>query len=186
MSNVHILQNDNKINFSSLSKKHLLIDTNYLIDSSRYQKEFDELTQCIKNVDCTLTSIDAVFYEFTKGSKSLEDYKKKVSYYKTIIGYTLSIDQKILDNVNNLSRTLLKKSGQISYTDSLLLATLMKYQDSIYLLTSDRSDVPCSIFPIKLNIYVETIERNCLFSVYGYSLENYAKALLDLQKEINK
>jgi predicted nucleic acid-binding protein len=184
MNNIQILLSNPHKELKDLPKKHLLIDTNFLIDSVKYSTQFKELLELLSDIGFTLVSIEATLVEFAKGSKSLEDYSKKVEYYKTIINRVLPLEPSIHDNVSNITRVLLKKGGQLSYVDCLLLGTTMKYKTSLYFLTKDRSDVPISIFNPVATIMIETQDNNCTFYIYEYNEKPYGDLLIKRIEEI--
>jgi predicted nucleic acid-binding protein len=183
MQQLHILLSNPKQNLATLSKKHLLVDTNFLIDAARNISQFESLLRELSVTGFTLVSLEATFIEFTKGSKSLADYEKKVAFYKKIIETVLPVDAKINENVADLSRVLLKKGGQVSYVDCLLLGTAMKYKESLYFLTKDRSDVPISLFTPVAAIMIETPDNNCSYIIYEYDEKVYRDILLSLVGE---
>jgi rRNA-processing protein FCF1 len=180
-----LIERDSKQLLSALLQKHILIDTNFLIDANRNKQIFSELIESFKNNGCPLVTINGVYHEFIKGRKSLNDYKLIFDYYQKIIDYEIPFDSSIKENANTLIKVLLKRSSQISYTDILLLATLMKYNKNMYLLSKDRSDIPLFIFPIKATIPLDTGETNCFYSLYSFNQTNYEKELERLLKKIS-
>ncbi|PIQ72989.1 hypothetical protein COY13_03025 [Candidatus Roizmanbacteria bacterium CG_4_10_14_0_2_um_filter_36_35] len=99
-----------------------------------------------------------------------------INYYQKIIDYELPFDRKVEENTKTLTKVLLKRSAQISYTDILLLATLMKYSGNMYLLSKDKSDIPLFLFPIKANIPIDTGETNYFYSIYSFDLKTTRKS----------
>ncbi len=171
------------LDLSSLKKVHLLIDTNFLIDSIKNRDLYKQIFDEFKKNECTLVSIDAVFYEFTRGTRSLEEYKKKVDFYSILIHSTLPTNKLTNENVSNLNKVLLKRAEHLSYIDALLLGTLMLYDSEIYLLTKDRSDISTDLFPIKLSFIIENDDSNRFFSIYDFDKKNY---LTKLEKFVEK
>lgn len=154
-----------------------------MIDANRNKNIFSNLIESLKNNNCTLVTINGVYHEFIKGRKSLEDYKLMFDYYRKIIDYELPFDLSIKENANTLIKVLLKRSSQISYTDILLLATLMKYNQNMYLLSKDKSDIPLFLFPVRATIPFDTGETNCFYSIYFFDQKNYEKELERLLKK---
>lgn len=183
MQTLQLLLSNHNTTLSSLPKKHLLVDTNFLIDTAKYTSAFKELLELLQSCNFTLVSIEATLIEFAKGSKSIEDYTKKVSFYKGIIDTVLPLDKTVHENVSNITRVLLKKGNQMDYVDCLLLGTTMKYKESLYFLTKDRSDVPVSIFNAIASIIIETQDNNCTFYIYEYNEEAYKESLIQLVEE---
>lgn len=183
MKTIQILLSNSTLDLSVLKNKFLLVDTSFLIDAFNYKENYKQLFELFNKFEINLISIDAVFYEFTKGTKSIIDYKKKVSYFNDFIHQIIPLDFSINDGVKNLSKALLKRSKDLSFVDSLLLSTLMKYSKSgMFLLSKDRSDISVELFPIVLNIAVETLDNNCMFSVYSYNEDSYFSKLQELLK----
>lgn len=186
MNAIQVLLSNPYRKLSDLTKKHLLIDTNFLIDAFHFPSQFKELIENLKDKAFTFVSIEATLVEFAKGSKSIEDYSKKIEYYSSIIESTLPLDPQIHENVSNIAKVLLKRGGQLDYVDCLLLGTTMKYKDSLYLLTKDRSDVPISLFNAVVTILIETQENNCAFSMYEFAEETYKNLLIQRVKEARR
>jgi len=183
MNAIQILLSSPIKELASLPKKHLLVDTNFLIDAFRFPLQFKELIENLRLNGFIFVSIEATLVEFAKGSKSVVDYSKKVAYYSSIIESTLPLDKQIHNNVSNIIKILLKKGGQLNYVDCLLLGTTMKYQNSLYLFTKDRSDVPISLFNTMATIMIETEDNNCAFSIYEFNEEIYMDMLVHRVKE---
>lgn len=179
MSNhIQFLHSDTDNTSSNLINKHILIDTNFIIDAHRHKDIFKELLSMFDKYQCTLVSINAVLYEFTKGRDNQGDYEKLVQFYSSIIKSNLPIDHRIYENISSLSQVLRKRAQQLSYTDILLLSTLMRYVNSdMYLLSRDRSDIPTYLFPIKQVIALDTGQGNCFYSLYTFDKDVYAETL---------
>lgn len=162
---------------SALRQKHILIDANFLIDASNHKGSFSFIIDSLKKNGCTLVAIDGVYHEFIRGRRSLENFIETIEYYKKIIDGEIPSDRSIKENANTLTKVLLKRSSQISYVDILLLATLMKYQSSMYLLSKDKSDIPIFLFPVKVTIPIDSGETNYFYSIYSFNEINYQKQL---------
>lgn len=167
---------------SPLKRKHILVDTNFLIDASHNEECFSSIINSLIKNECTLVTIDGVYHEFIRGRKSIEDYKKMINFYENIIDREIPYEKSIKENANTLTKVLLKRSSQISYVDILLLATLMKYQSSMYLLSKDKSDIPIFLFPVKATIPIDSGETNYFYSIYSFDEKNYQKQLEMLVK----
>lgn len=166
-----------------LKNQHLLIDTNFLIDAINYPKAFNNVILELQSIDSAFVSNKAVQYEFVKGSRSLEEYKKFTEFYDNIIQFSLKIDLNIEENVFNLSKILLKRARYLSYVDITLLSTLMKYCESgLYLLSKDRSDIVTSLFSVKVNLIIDTGDNNCFYSIYSFDKKQYSSKLNALIK----
>ncbi len=117
-----------------------------------------------------------------RGRGNIENHKSTANFYQKVIDGEIPFDKSIKDNSNILTKILLKRSAQISYVDILLLATLMKYHSSMYLLSKDKSDIPVYLFPIEATIPIDSGETNYFYSIYSFSSKNYEKQLEYLLK----
>jgi rRNA-processing protein FCF1 len=165
---------------SILKGRHVLVDTNFLIDGFHYPDIFWELINDLRKKDSILFTISAVKYEFMRGSKSIGNYKKKIDYFQKVIETVHPIGKQEVDIVENLTRALLKQSASISYIDCLLFATVIGITSPVYLLTSDQSDVPLSIFDIKATVGIDIEDRNCIYAFYVFNREKYKHVLESL------
>lgn len=164
----------------ALRDKNILVDTNFLIDGYHYPDIFWDIISGLKSKGCTLFTIDAVKYEFMRGSQTIQNYKKKIDFFQKVIDDVRPIGKRETEIVDNLTRSLLKQSAGTSYIDSLLFATCIRYDSPIYLLTSDQSDVPLSIFDMKAAIGIDIGDRSCLFAFYLYNKAKHKQILESL------
>ena len=172
---------DNDLNF--LDKKFLLIDTSFLIDASKYRAEYTELISMLDAVDCELVSLEAVYYEFMRGGTKQSQASDFHAFFSTVVkGSVLPIDPIVAENVKILTKILIGRKGNISYVDALLLGMVMKYKGEVMLLTRDRTDVLTTLFPIVVNIKVETVDGNAMYSIYSFDSDSYQEYLKNLAK----
>lgn len=160
---------------SILKNKFLLIDTSFLIDSIKYLSAFDNFLELVQQSNCSLFTIDAVLYEFTQG-RPAKEYKDRIDYIDHFLEAIIPLPPQASTEVSDLSKAMFHKNAHISYTDMLLLVTLMKYSHNTYLLTKDRTDIPISLFPIVMSFAVEVSGKdlgtqNCFYSVYSFDRE---------------
>lgn len=165
---------------SLLKNQHILVDTNFLIDGYHYPDIFWDLINNLKTKNCILFTIDAVKYEFMRGSQNINNYKKKIDYFQQVIERVHPIGIKEVEIVENLTRALLKQSASTSYIDCLLFATVIRHTSPVYLLTSDQSDIPLSIFDMKSTVGIDIGDRNRLFGFYSFNKDNYRRVLENL------
>ncbi len=165
------------------NNSHIIVDTSFLIDAYRNLKIFEEIFIAFNQSRFQLVTIDAVLYEFMCGSKSIEEYNRRLRYFNTIVDTTLPVDPHVISHCLNISKLLLTRGSHLSYADGLQIATLMRYSRMhTYLLSKDRGDIPITIFPIALTYIVETGINNFAFSMYAYNKESYTQGLVQLSK----
>lgn len=162
---------------------HILIDTSFLIDAYKYEKVFDEIIKPLRKSKRQLITIDAVLYEFVCGSKSIQEYNRRLNYFNAVIDATLPVDPFVISHCLGISRLLLSRGSHLSYVDGLLLASLVRYtHEKTYLLSKDRGDIPTTIFPIALTLNIETGQNNHAFSVYDFDKKYYTEGLKRLSQ----
>lgn len=164
-----------------LSRAYLLIDTCTLIDANNVSLVRDFLEECVAE-SCTLLSIDPVFLELSKGADTLQHRREKKALYDTFAQETLPMTAEIFENAQKLSVVYQKQGKDLSITDFLLGATLMKYQtSSTFLMTSNVSDFPTDIFDL-MEILTLQKTRNAFvsFGFYKFSDQKYQEKLVNL------
>lgn len=148
--------------------KHLLLDTNFFIDSSNHKSSFKSLVKTFLENDATLVSIEPVRAEFLKGSPSEDKYKIKAEYFEEIVSNFLPVTKDIFDNVRELTKMYKEEGKGVSIVDLLLGATLIKYQKNLCLITKDIKDFPTNIF--RRLTHFNLLDRRSIqsYGVYDY------------------
>lgn len=133
-----------------VKNKHILVDTCFLIDSSRSVKEgehiFDDLISILKANGNKLVSTFVVQLEFYKGSDLISDYLDKKKHYDSIIDYTLPTTPEEIKNAIKMTLIYRGFGNKVSSTDFILASTIKNYKKEIFLLTNDHDDFPVRIF----------------------------------------
>jgi hypothetical protein len=134
-----------------LRSKHLLLDTNFIIDSVIFPEEAVELIAQLRNLDCDLITTRSVIIEFLGGTANKEYLAAKVQHLEIIFGKALEeaasfpVDKNFpsSDDFINFSRQC-KKFGT---TDFELFLTLKKYKtSSLLLITRNHLDFTNKLF----------------------------------------
>lgn len=149
---------------SKVKNKHILLDTSFFIDASLNPTRFEGLITNLQANQSVLVTIDAVLWEFYKGTKEASLLKIKRTLVKNIASAVLPIKHVETKNTYKLISFLKSDGNSTSTTDILLGATLMSYPDSLVLLTKNIDDFPTNIF--KLHSYLHLNHRKAI-QVYG-------------------
>lgn len=168
-----------------LTRKHLLLDTNLIINIAKYGDVFlpflDQLVESsVKSV------IDyAIKFEFLRSSNTKEDLQKKSQYLDALLGadrLELMTDKEIFEKATEIGNIYSRRNStynkQISFGDCLIAAQMMKYNDhheTLFLATSDNKDFPLCIFD-RIDIFtVDTKEKGEIINIgiYSFSKSKY-------------
>lgn len=66
----------------NLQNSFLFFDTNVLIAANKYKEPFANIFQILKNKGCDFVTIPSVFFEFTRGTKSIADFNARAEFLK--------------------------------------------------------------------------------------------------------
>src|SRR5690606_1587006 len=150
-----------------LKSRHLLLDTNILIKSKDYTADgyFDEFFSLLEGLNVKSVIEEATRFEFLRGSRNKSQLQAKEDYLNILLGGSkqrgmiLPLSNEILMNSKLLANIYSNKqaslSKQISITDCLIAAQLMKYGENLLLATLDNNDFPLFIFD---RIHIQTID----------------------------
>lgn len=165
---------------SSISS-FVFLDTNVFIDAYNnpelFRKEFDNL----KDNGHVLLTLNTVALEFLKGSRSIQEYKKKQEFMNNIIEMIFSFTKDAEDMALKLAIIFQSPGGNTAITDFYLGAILMKFQSlgSSCVLTKNHKDFPTTIFD---RLSLLTIQGEKDVQVFGYYKFNRSKYSEILEK----
>lgn len=156
--------------FQVIKDKHVLLDTSIFIDAFSHGKEFGMFFNSLKDPQngITLVTLDNVLIKFLKGSSTEAKLNEKKVYVESIIDTYLPNTKDLIDLTMGLLKEYKIESKDLSITDLLLGAALVKYKENICLLTKDISDFPTRIFD-RIS-YITLLEQNSIrnYGVYSY------------------
>jgi len=175
-----------------LQDKYILFDTNILSKSTHkgwplLKSLFDELQDC----NCVLYTIDAVYFEFLSFAKNPKEYLRLKYWIENFPGLIRNptvqddIKQAIYLSAFYSNKIHSQDRRQISYTDCLLAAQLVKFKDKVVLLTTDFRDFPNIIFD---RIKVQAIDLGdevMTIAFIQFNLDKYNKTESDFKKAVN-
>ncbi|MGC1176536.1 MAG: hypothetical protein WA843_00535 [Candidatus Saccharimonadales bacterium] len=129
----------------ALRSKHVLLDTNFLIDASIFKEEAAELIVQLRDLSCDLVTTKAVVVETLGGTTDETALRKKTTYLESVFGQQLdhivSLPiERDLPTPNDLL-AFSRQCNKFSNTDFELFLTLKKYKPSdILLITRNHKD----------------------------------------------
>ncbi len=133
-----------------LRSKHVLLDANFLIDASLFEREAADLFIELINLDCDLLAIRAVILETLGGTKDEAMLNDRVDYLEIIFGRPfntmvgLPIERDLPAKADMLAFS--RQCNKFSSTDFELFSTLKKYKSSgMLLITRNHKDFTSKI-----------------------------------------
>jgi len=181
------------IDYKNLAGKYLLLDSNVLINYSKFQTLYEDFFSELRNNKVTLLIDSHVKFEILRFSK---DRKERDSLEEWFIKFGINFEEMEVANPKELSDYALnvaniyeKKynaSGNISLTDCFLAGIMAFYNRNsgqMYLATENHRDFPCSVLFNRL--YVKTIDlhKNDSSSIHNIGIYEFDKKRFDDSKK---
>ena len=166
------------MNYENLSKKYLLLDTNILVDYSKYipffEGFFDNLQKnAITTVISPITRIE--FLRFAASPEEKQSFEEFISPHFLLPPVPeISSDAELIGNFYNWEL----KNNKIELGDLFLAATMKKFNEkqseNLYLATMNHKDFPRILFKRigHETIDIETSEFKNI-GIYAFDLKNY-------------
>lgn len=147
MRNRYIIEADS---IDVLRAKHLLLDTNFLLDAGLFKQEAAELISELDKLGCGLLTTRSVLVETLGGTKDETALKDRINYLEVLFGrpfasiVSLPIERNFPTSGDFLAFS--RQCNRFSATDFELFLTLKKYKSSgILLITRNHSDFTSKI-----------------------------------------
>jgi hypothetical protein len=164
-----------------------LLDSTTFINASK-SDEFLSLLTDIVSAGCIFTTIPSVVYEFSRGSRTVDEYNR---YLQFINGFGTTVFKRIEESIDDEMRVFLvaynkafanrKDKKKPSYTDSLLCATAYKFRNSkLRLVTANHKDIPESIFDRTELITIDVNGELRNEAIYNFSPVKFGQVLSQL------
>jgi len=169
---MEIIYNPNLV--SRLKGKYLFLDTNVFI-GSLFVPELLGLIHAFKENGCELLTIPSVLFEFTRGTKTIPEYNRRVEAVKSICGNNVYPIERHLGEFNDFTVVLQHLKGEMDYTEFLLCASVYKFQTA-KIITENHQHFPLDVLNREFLITVDNEKDIRNYAVYGFSLEKYNKA----------
>lgn len=179
----------------TFGSNHLLIDTNLLIKISRYSNTtfFDSFLDELEKLQIRSVIEESTLFEFTRGSRTKSQLNAKNAFLEALLGgrhnkliLPGSNSKEILNNAQELavlySHKNINLSKQISFTDCLVGAQLMKYKNGLCLATIDNNDYPLFIFNRNDLVTIDTEKEIINIGIYTFNEGKYKKCKENFEK----
>ena len=180
------------MNYELLRGKHLLLDTNILINYTIHPREMEEVRLRLEEHEAIPILDELVRFEYIRGAASPQEIESLKKFLITLFGLTpetvdtpqFPVTQEIINfatDIANVYACKLKKLN-VPAIDCFLAAQMRKYRSRLLLVTSDHKDFPPLLFD---RIGIETIDTgadiiNICF--YKFNTAKYDRAWAEFQK----
>lgn len=144
-----------------INNKFLLLDTNVVVDSLKYGKEFQSFYSDLRKRKVQSVLDYTVKFEFQRGATDLSLIKKYEEFLKLLYGsdrMELKMDQITFDTAINIAIIYGRNTcSRIEFGDCLIAAQMHRYEHSIFLATQNHQDFPGFLFN-RIGIYTIDIQ----------------------------
>ena len=169
-----------------IERKHLILDTNILIDSYKYDKEFVDFYNLLKSLNVELVIDSSIKFEFLRSATTKEELNKKIDFLSKIIEAELPIAKENFEAAREISniyvRNIKNSKQKISFADCLIAGQLKKFNESgerLFFATANNTDFPLLIFD---RIHIYTIDLGNRILNIGIHVFNNDKFLRQQNK----
>ncbi len=177
--------NKNSMNYELLRRKHLLLDTNVVINYMEHPKELEGVRKEFEDVEAIPILDELVRFEYIRGAASPSEIETLKNFLMILFSLPESdIDRPqfpILQETVGTAATIANiyskrlKNLHAPAIDCMLAAQMKKYYKSLILVTSDHKDFPPLLFD---RIGIETVDTgrdiiNICF--YVFNIENFER-----------
>lgn len=171
-----IIEND------QLERKHVLLDTCFLIKSKEYSDTefFDDLYALFANNLCTPVVNEFIRFEFLRGSKYSDQFIAKSDFLEQLSpkgkSVTLPITADIVSDsipISNIYANKNIQNTQISLVDCYISSYLKKYSRDLILITLNHKDFPLVLHD-RLGIYpIDTDKEIITLGFYTFNQDKF-------------
>lgn len=170
---------------SKLKDSYLILDANVFFHAIN-NESFYKLLKDLGKEGCVFLTIQPAIFEFTRGAKSV----REVNYFLDFINNLKVVVARDIDKEASKEKAftliLHKECKKLSYADSLLLLLLHKYahiEDKVFLMSSNSSDVPTTLFDRTDILALEYKEGVQVQALYKNSAIKLAEKLISTNQE---
>lgn len=153
---------------TSFKGKHLIIDTNVLIDSASKPSEYTKFFNSLKANDVAVVTSNLVRYEFIIGTENKIKLKSKEDYLTSIIDSLICPSEPTWKAIDKLIEEYGQEGKGVKYIDLVLGAMLKQYGSNICLMTRDTTDFVPSIFNLKYIVNAPHSKGIFTYGIYQY------------------
>lgn len=154
---------------SIIRDKHILIDTNVLIDASIRPTEMLRFINKIKSEGATVCSTTFIEGEFLRGSQNSTKYDDKKTLINTLVDVRLPISPNTLKNFEKLIKMYGEFGKGVELVDFTLGALLMDYPEKLFLFTKNTTDFHTDVFDLVSVVSFPNKKSLATFGIYTFS-----------------
>lgn len=179
--NINLLYNPKLA--SKCENKWLFLDADVIIDSLEYEHLLSLLLSFKEN-GAELLTIQSVFFEFMRGTASIEAFNTNISFFESLVTvYQIESRNAKLDGLEDFIVVMSRISENKSYADFLLAACLYLFRDKALVLTGNNKHFPVSIFD-RIEIITADYDKQIKsYGIYEFSDAKFGKVAESILKE---
>lgn len=164
-----------------IKNKFLLLDTNILIDSSKYPEDFQGFYDSLKKLNVSSVLDQTVKMEFMRGVQNKEQQESFNSFLEALFGkghLVLQLDNSIIEMASKLAIIYGRNKKSAEIGDYFIAAQMCKYSSSsetLFLATRNNDDFPRLVFD-RIHIYtidVKKTDQIINIGIYKFNKENF-------------
>jgi len=174
------------MNYEQLRRKFLLLDTNILINYSKYPKYMERVLEKFNEYETIPVLDEMVRFEYIRGAASPDEIGALKEFLMRLFHLTPSdvdkphfpITQETITTATDIANLYSKSLKNLNAPpiDCFLTAQMKKFYERLFLVTSDHKDFPPLLFD---RIGIETVDvgseiLNICF--YKFNIEKYERA----------
>lgn len=168
-------------NLQAAKGKHVLIDTNIIIDAIKDAKSFMPLFGELADIKAVPMLDEIVCFEFLRSATSNSEKKKMELFLKDIFGDPAMLvpDKNIIEEATKIAMVYRRhQSPSVDLTDCFLAAQAERYKNNLLILTKNHKDYPSCIFDC-LGVFAMCGDKNEIHTIglYGFNHDRYKSHL---------
>ena len=163
-----------------LEDRHVLLDTNVLINHTKNEGALTPFFALVKDHNCPLVITDAIYFEFIRAARTRAELTELHVFIEPFIALpTTKQDIEVAAELSMFCSAKEKSHGtRMSFVDNLLGSQLKKYGEKIVLATSDIDDFPLEMYT-RLHVEAYDLGKNVVMIAFIEYNQDKAKACRD-------
>lgn len=157
-----------------LSRKHILLDTNVIIDAYQSPIAFQELFQHFEQAPCALTISWQVRFELFRKAYD-QNYRDRLQEFIDSLGIFIlpsGMEKDFYPDALAIANVYAKKSIKApSFVDCMIAAHIKRHASDLFLLTRNHSDFPLFLFDRKATWAIDNDKDVIALGLYEFSIQ---------------
>jgi len=162
-----------------IKNKHLILDTNILINASKYWGQYSDFFNLLNSLEVKLVIDDSIKFEFLRGASTKENLVQNEEFLLGLDKADLAVNKEIFETAREISniyvRNIRNSNQKISFADCLIAGQMKKYneqREQLFFATENNTDFPLLLFD---RIHIHTIDLESRISNVGIYMFNKDK-----------